>query len=184
MKKKKTPSLKLQSTAYHEAGHHAMKWNFGLSLGPVTIKPDDANNTLGTSAYHHLPIKGQTIQRLWEYDTPTPGQIQSIENLVIVCLAGREAERIFRPKKKGLWGASQDYAQAQNMLHILVDEASRQFPIYWKLLLVRTQETLSTPMVWTAVEGLAQALLERETLTGKEAEQAIQEAIQRKVQSR
>jgi len=176
-KGKKGPSLTLQCTAYHEAGHHAMKWHFGMSLGAVTIKPDNANNTLGSSAHTHQPIKNNTIQKLLDYEDPTPRQIQRIERMVMVCLAGREAERIFMPKKKGLCGASEDYAQAQSTLRILVDEASRQFPIYWKLLLVRTQEILSTPMVWTAVKGLARALLERETLSGKESKQVIQEAF-------
>ena len=179
--KKTKPMLRLQCTAYREAGHHAMKWEFGFSLGKVTIKPDLENNRLGYSADHHPPFKKETIQRLWEYDRPTPGQVCRIENRVMVCLAGREAERIFRPKKKGLCGASKDYEQAQNLLHILVDEASPEFPVYWKLLWLRTQGVLKSPMVWTAVEGLAQALLERETLTRKEAKQLIQQAIQKKI---
>ena len=184
MKKKKTPSLKLQSTAYHEAGHHAMKWEFGFSLGKVTIKPDLENNLLGSSGHHHPPLRIDTIKRLWEIDVPTPRQTQRIENMIMVCLAGREAERIFRPKKKGLCGASGDYEQAQNLLHILVDEASPEFPVYWKLLWLRTQGALKSPVVWTAVEGLAKALLERETLTGKEAKQVILDATQKKIISR
>jgi len=180
-KNKKAPSLILQGTAYHEAGHHAMKWHFGLSLGPITIKPDHENNTLGTSAYHHTPFKNETIKKLWEYESPSPGQVRRIENQVMVCLAGREAERIFRPKKRGLCGAWTDNEEAQNFLHILVDEISPQFPVYWKLLLLRTQDTLSTPVVWTAVEALATALLERETLNGREARKVILDAIQNRV---
>lgn len=181
---KKGLSLTLQSTAYHEAGHHVMKWHLGLSLGPVTIKPDHENKTLGTSFYHRTPFKKETIQKLWEYEYPTPGQVRRIENLVMVCLAGREAERIFKPKRRWLGKPSKDDEQAQNFLHVLVDEISPQFPVYWKLLWLRTKDTLSTPMVWNAVEGLTQALLERETLTGKEAKQVILEAIQKKIISR
>lgn len=96
---KKNPSLTLQSTAYHEAGHHAMKWEFGFSLGKVTIKPDLENHLLGSSGHHHPPLRIETIKRLWEVDVPTPRQVQRIENMIMVCLAGREAERIFRPNR-------------------------------------------------------------------------------------
>ena len=183
-KGKKGPSLRLQCTAYHEAGHHVLKWHFGLSLGAVTIKPDHENYILGSSSHHHPAFKKETIQRLLDYETPTQRQERRIENQVMVCLAGREAERIFRPKSRRLCGPSQDYKQAQNFLNILVDNASRQYPVYWKLLLLRTQDILSTPMIWTAVEGLATALLEREILNGKEARKVICEAIQNRVGAR
>ncbi len=183
-KVQKGPSLRLQSTAYHEAGHHAMKWEFGFSLGKVTIKPDLENNLLGSSAHHHPPLKIETIKNLWEIDLPTPSQTDRIEKMIMVFLAGRVAERIFRPKKKGLCGASSDYDKAGKLLKLLVDYASRQYPVYWNLLFIRTQEFLSNPYTWTIVEGLTQALLERETLTGKEAKQVILEAIQKKIVSR
>jgi len=179
MKNKKTPSLTLQSTAYHEAGHHVMKWHLGLSMGEVTIKPDHENDTLGSSASHHQIFKRELLEELWEISSPTPGQEKRIENHIMVCFAGREADLIFRPKKKGLYGASGDYNQAQLLLHILVDEISPQFPVYWKLLLLRTRGILALPGVWCAVEGLAQALLERETLSGRESRKVIREARDR-----
>ncbi len=95
----------------------------------------------------------------------------------MVCLAGREAELIFRPRNIGMGGSSQDYEQAHRLLHILVDEISRQYRVYWKLLLLRTQDTLSAPPVWCAVEGLAEELLEKGTLTGKEAREVINESL-------
>ena len=183
-KNKKPPSLTLQSTAYHEAGHHAMKRHLGLSMGKVTIKPDHENDTLGSSAYRHQIFKREIIEAFLELVRPTPGQVKRIENHIMVCLAGREAELIFRPGKRGLAGARDDYEQVHIMLHILVHEFSPQFPVYWKLLLLRTRDILALPGVWCAVEGLAQALLERETLSGKESRKVIMAAFERRMKAK
>ena len=179
MKNKKTPSPAMRSAAYHEAGHHVMKRHLGLSMGKVTIKPDLENNLLGASLYSHQIFKREIIEAFLELVRPTPGQVKRIENHIMVCLAGREAELIFRPGKRGLAGAWDDYEQVHIMLHILVHEFSPQFPVYWKLLLLRTRDILALPGVWCAVEGLAQELLERETLSGKESRQVIMAAFER-----
>ena len=169
--------LRLQCTAYHEAGHHVLKWRLGIRLGKVTIKPDHKKGELGVSESHRPAFKKETIKKMCEDKKTTPGQTRRIENQIMVCLAGREAERIFRTKKRGLCGEPQDYEQAQNLLSILVDVISPQYRVYWKLLLLRTEDILSTPPVWCAVKGLAEALLKKETLTGKEAMEVIIKGI-------
>ena len=174
---KNKTKLKLKGTAYHEAGHHVLKWQLGIPLGKVTIKPDHEKGFLGVNKSHRPAFKKEIIEKMCEYKKTTPAQTRRIENQIMVCLAGREAELIFRPRYIGMGGSSQDYEQAHRLLHILVDEISRQYRVYFKLLLLRTQDTLSATPVWCAVKRLAEELLEKGTLTGKEAREVINESL-------
>ncbi len=152
--------------AYHETGHALLAHLEGVPFKYVTIKPDE--DSLG----HVLLIP---YSAKFRPDLGTNAAVRKrIESLVMVDFAGKCAEELHAKGRvrKGFMG---DFHDAVNLAsHIHSDE--RVLSAYLDYLWARTDATLKTAPNWKAVEALAAMLLAKETVTGREAKAAMEEA--------
>lgn len=136
--------LTRRGTAFHEAGHHVIAYRFGLVTDGVTIKPNDERGTLGDS---------------W-----SEGGLDDRAQ-VIVCLAGLAAQRMVAPDASVEVGAWGDYEQARELLERgAVDESLEILEVEAAALVAKDR---------AAIEAVAAALLEFETLPGDEGDRIV-----------
>lgn len=130
-----------ESTAYHEAGHAVVAYRLGLVVDSTTIRPDPAKETLGVSLSEGPWMNGSTD-----------------DDQITVLYAGLAAERLVEPGAQVEDGAFGDYEQAA-VLHGLESRPAH------------LEERAATVVAEhrAAIEAVAQALLEHETLPGDEA---------------
>lgn len=101
-----------------------------------------------------------------------------MEKLVLVSLAGIQAQRRYRPSSIRSWHAQADYHSAINMLSYFAPNAA-ELTAYFKLLRIRVDLLFDVPYKWAQVEALAAALLERHTLSAEEAVDVIRGTLPR-----
>jgi ATP-dependent Zn protease len=153
-------SAELKRTAYHEAGHAFVAWREGLPVKRVTIKPHDG--LLG--AVHHG--SGFMAKQLDDIDMAeiTPAIRGKLEKHIRVLLAGWLAERRYdRTANEQL--AHTDFRNAIDYM-MMMTNSQREMDLHFALL--RHQTTTMLRIGWPHVKALAAALLERETLRGKD----------------
>jgi hypothetical protein len=169
MPKLKQNNLAIQATAYHEAGHAVAAYRLGVSLRQVSIEPDES------SAGHvkHQRLLDKTVA----YDRSDRNRMR-VERLVIVCLAGLEAQRKFNARTVRHFHAHSDYQSAVGAVERFTT-SNEETQAYINYLLARTRSLLAEPGGWEEIIGLATALLERQRLTGKEAVRIIRGATNR-----
>ena len=159
-----------RNAAYHEAGHAVAHWFLDLRVGRVTIVPDEKNGTAGTCRggnalrRHHDPESaGFHDRHQWR-----------MERDVLVLLAGTEATRILTGRSDHV-GASSDYHKAIDLLSYYTPENTEESRLHFKLLRQRVRRLLT--LKWSAVQELAEQLLQRKTLSGKQAVAAMAEGM-------
>lgn len=160
---------RLEGTAYHEAGHAGMRLWLGRAVKRVTIVPDAEGRVLGYSA-SFLP--GRWLRP--DVDANDRGR-NWIEREVKMLLAGRWAEFKYAGRHSHV-GASGDDKKVCDLLSYLCG-SEEEITAYWKLLIIRTRQTLDDPPVWAGVTALASALLSAKTLNGREADRIFWEAV-------
>jgi hypothetical protein len=138
----------------------------GRDFTSVTIVPDEDAGSLG-----HVSCtawRDDFTPEFWSPadDDDTP---ELIERDVITSLAGMIAERRFRGRYNHV-GAADDLRQAVSMADYLSGDP-RDTERYLNRAWERAEALLAEH--WPAVETLAAALLERQTLTGDEAREII-----------
>jgi hypothetical protein len=150
--------------AYHEAGHAVMGWHLGAGFRSVSIRrgPRCSGWVWFCEA---LPADKERIDsRDWE-------------RAVLIYLAGPLAawpyERRFRAPS-----ARQDLERAYALVEKTAGTA-QEAREQWARLRELAWNILGREDLWRAVSALAQALLERETLTGREARRVIAAACGR-----
>jgi hypothetical protein len=170
-------SSQLKSTAYHEAGHAVAAWwlNIGLRRKGVTIVPDRAEGILGSSTSR------QTIGRGIEWATSDKNRIR-VERRVQMMLAGEVAQRRFAPGSVRHYHAESDRIKAIDALSYFAAD-QRELEAWLKLLYIRTENMFANPNIWRATEVLATALMQRQTIGGKEAKEIIYEAVNQSAHS-
>jgi hypothetical protein len=97
-----------------------------------------------------------------------------VENEIMALLAGGIAEKIHF----GRWNhvcASSDHYAAVNLAGYLTPSIE-ETQAYVKWLCIRTERMLTQPQQWLMVEAVAEALLERETLSVMAARRIMKEA--------
>jgi hypothetical protein len=161
-------STELERTAYHEAGHAvaAVLLCCGLKDRGVTIVPyvrvdkDDMGKVKETQA-----VGGCSIA----------DGVMDVREVCVALLAGHEAQNIFR-KGSSHWlgGALDDFAQVEVLLTKEVTADPQLIQKYTKEYAAEAKALLLTH--WRAVERLAAALLERQTVSGPEAEELVWKA--------
>lgn len=165
--KKKTPqkvTIKLESTAYHEAGHAVVQNHFGIKIKKITIVPD--GDSLGSVSgalaigEHRLDVDKSDKVRL------------KTERDVMIFLAGRIAERKFNLKGYRHYGASQDINHSMKMLSLFTRSREEQMA-YHRFLEERTKNIINEPMIWELIQSVAKELLLCETLTGKQFDEVV-----------
>lgn len=149
--------------AYHEAGHAVLARHFGLSVKMVSIAMTD--DWSGVTRY----APGMSAERIQDDDTEAARLHK--EHLVCVALAGYMAGKRASPDASDDDG-SPDRDKAIDLLFVLARPG--HIPDYEKHLRNRTDCLLDS--LWHRVKAVAQALLERETLSKKELLEVIEDA--------
>ncbi len=161
----------LESTAYHEAGHAVAAWKLGVRTKKLSIVPDAADGSLGS--HQHSPyFTGINL----EFDD-SPRAQRRVENIAIVCCVGAHSQRRFHPRGFRNYHAEADWHRAISLLSYLAGD-NEVLEAYFKLIDLQAKKFVQSQANWCAIEGVAEALLERHALTGAEAKAVIFESIQ------
>ena len=151
-----------EKTAYHEAGHVVAAFEMGISVRYVTIRP------------HGKGLMGNTVLRPTRF---TPG----VGGHLIIELAGASAAQLFRPDacpedddqvpdaidRAGIRDDLEQVLDAANLL-FNTDEEKQD---YLKKMIDRTDKLVESNWCQEAIQDIAEALLEKNTLTGREAKE-------------
>ncbi len=157
----KTNRKRLQGTAYHEAGHAVARWEKRLPFKHATIVPQKAEGNLGHVLFAKPP----------NGSTSSPGNQIALgdnrRNLIIVDFAGSAGEELFEGHRHA------DYLSAVNFaIHVFGPQDTVRALLHLCFLEARD---LVDVLSW-AVEGVAEPLIERKTLTAAEVNQPILDA--------
>lgn len=197
----------LEGTALHEAGHAVMAWFCDHIIGVVSIIPDYDDNSAGhvlsddkgcNSLFepfelHPYPeAPGGWVVRLGETEArpltdneqrclELQEEIQVLpraERCAMVYAAGEVVERIANPGITEWPGAQDDWAKAAEHLDILASDEGIDVGQAKARVIDRSEALLKEPIVWAAVEAVANALLEHEKMDGKAVVEVIRSAFQ------
>lgn len=161
------PTKALISTAYHEAGHAVAAYFENIKVKQATIVPDDDFFGMVT----HQQIQ-KHIRDALEFGSITPTKRARTESFIIVSLAGSIAEQKHRGRSNYV-GSAQDRHDAVELVSRL-SGSEEEANAYLKWLHVRAANLIK--IHWWAVDAVAKALLDSETLTGDELQQVIRTA--------
>ena len=158
----------LESAAYHEAGHAVAAWHCGVRTKSLSIVPE--SDSAGRHVRH--PYFGGLKL---EIDS-SPRAQRRVENMALVCCAGPAAQRRFDPKRFRSYHAQGDWYEAMNLLSYLTND-DEVLMAHFKLIELRARKLIALPSVWSLIEAVARALLERRHLTGKEVRAIISDGM-------
>jgi ATP-dependent Zn protease len=159
------PASKSQSqiaTAYHEAGHAVMAYLMSRPVEKVTI----CAANLQTGGFRLGACKMQKGRSKASSDV--------VEDEVLIMLAGMVAESHVT-KRYCLDGAAQDLRAVRRLLANRAPN-ERQLERLAKRMLDKTEYLLSDDVNKTAVQLIAQELLEKETISGRAVRHLFEEA--------
>ena len=167
MKSKTTKKItrSLKSTAYHEAGHAVLKFEFDLKIEKVTIVRD--GDCLGS-------VKGKRAVTSRQVDKDNFGMARlKAEKDVMVMLAGGIAQKKFDPKTYKRDHCRSDFQSAWEMLSFF-SRSEKETVAYREYLKLRTENFIvCRPYRWKMIQAVAEELLLRQTLTGQQVKEAI-----------
>ena len=161
----------LQTIAYHEAGHCVVAILCGLQVRHVTIRPGQRKNTRGYFTLGHVALRqSRSVQ--------SPEQVQArIIGWLLTCYAGLICQRILAGESsENLSSAEDDYQTALAIQSKCLAEPHRteaNIKQFSKIACLSTIQFLASPGVWQDVVSVANALIERTTLTGGQAKRLI-----------
>ncbi len=161
----------LESTAYHEAGHAFAAWRLGVRTTALSIVPD--GDAKGFHAHRTYFRSLDLVFLPHAYDS-SPRAQRRVENMALVCCAGPAAQRHFNPRGFRTYHAEDDWHQAVDLL-LRKSENTEIVEAYFKLIELRAQNFVAGRWQWPLIECLAEALLKRQRLTGKEVRRVIGE---------
>jgi hypothetical protein len=168
-------SRSIQRTAYHEAGHVVMAFALRRAVRHVSIVPDDSSD--GRLVKHKLT---DNFHPDYESDARTR---RLVEREIMICLAGGVALAKFQGNRRDL-GDDQDWRHAVYLADYVssgvggyVGDDGEATVAYLRWLQVRAKILLSLPWHWRAVEEIAQSLVERKELSGREARRIYRAAL-------
>ena len=146
-------------TAYHEAGHAVIAIMVGRTVNKVSIVP--GGKRLGVCKMN----KGRT-----------KASQDALEADLLILLAGMAAEG----RKSGRYnmqGASQDIRDAEKLALMRAGNANQAGKVL-KRALDKVHHLFDQAATWNATKAIAQALLESQTISGREAEHHYRLAIE------
>lgn len=196
MKKRKLSKLQERLTAYHEAGHALAYYLFDIKLKFITIIPDFEKGELGRTQ----PVEKGFIplQRFISAPSVLESRID-FERLIITSFAGYAAEIKYRHRQSKslaninlgrvgkeikLYSGEEPTSDGdfkkirilfESFIHIRNGFSMERFEheSYYQWLWFRTANIISRDESWNAIDALAQVLLEKKEITGKQAEKIL-----------
>src|SRR5262245_54406910 len=163
--KPRRPTAAEIATAYHEAGHALAAWKNGIGIRRISIVPK--GDKLGR-LQRRTPLRAIHF----EWDGSDRARMRA-EKLIEVSLAGPAAQRRFKPSSFRHCQAHSDHRQAVDLADYL-NGNSEQAQLYLRWMERRASDLVAN--FWPLVEALALVLLERRTMTGKEAAEVFMAA--------
>jgi ATP-dependent Zn protease len=146
-------------TAYHEAGHAVIAIVVGRAVNKVSIIP--GGNKLGVCKMNKGRKKASQ---------------DALEADLLILLAGMAAEG----RKSGgynMQGASQDLRDAEKLALMRAGNA-RQAGKVLRRALDKVHNHFNQPATWTATKSIAEALLESDSISGREADHLYRLAVE------
>ena len=156
--------------AHHEAGHAVAAVTFRRSIVRVSIEPDQHG-------------RGRLDQRPQRFDVPAHGEVpawtrRAVNADIVVAWAG--------PLSEERVAGSYDHETAEHDLDRMFDAAmvvtagfAQEALAYVEWLRWRTVRFLQEPALWSQVEAVATALVERRSLAAADVRQAMSAAGRR-----
>lgn len=168
MKTRSANRGQLEAVAYHEAGHAVAAWLLHIPIRKVTIVPE--GDALGYVLRRGVAFPKRVREALecggWSDRDEAWAQFIA-ERHAMYCIAGMEAQKRFNPRSVRIHHWESDHDAAMDGLYRLCPtEALR---LYWKIMRIRTKCLLDRRDARDAVKAVAEALMERKTLSGEEA---------------
>ena len=157
-------------TAVHEAGHAVAARAFGRSVRRITLIPDE--DALAHTLAHPLPAWFNP-EHHWD------GRVRNrLEQIVMVFCAGGIAQAHVDPDEAApLWGSVPDMGQATALCLFASGGNEDEAAAYLEWLRLRAFAIVWNPVSWAGIESLAAALLKSPTMSGKQANLAIQAGL-------
>ena len=146
--KLRSRAIQLETVAYHEAGHALCAWHFEIPFGKkaLSIVPND-------SSKGRFQLKDILKGTRFDVDDSDRARMK-MEKLVLVSLAGIQAQRRYRSSSIRSWHAQADYHSAINILSYFAPNPA-ELAAYFKLLRIRVDLLFNVPYKWAQVEALA-----------------------------
>jgi hypothetical protein len=162
---RKPPKItKLESTAFHEAGHAAAAFHLGKAVQSVSIVPDKEDGSLGH-------CQGNGYPDWFSPDTVIDGRARAFaERETIFLFAGPAAEARVRGRHNHLWAGTDHHNAYHLASHFCGGNEETSAYLAW--LAARAKNLIHDPFIWSGVESLAKALLTHQTMTGRKARAA------------
>jgi hypothetical protein len=156
-----------RATAFHEAGHAVAAFAFGIPIlrKGITVIPGDGYDG---QCHHSGSIGGDPNTNRSE------AMKSKAERQSIVALAGMQAQRRYRRYSVRRYHGHNDYLRAANLLSHFT-ESREEEGVWLRLLQIRAERLVE--IWWPTIERLADVLVEKQTLTGKQVEQLIRDAL-------
>jgi hypothetical protein len=162
--KKKRSQKAIEATAHHEAGHAVAAFRNKLPIRSVTI--ERAEGASGQVSHANPLFKDNP-----EWDTSAKTQ-RRIEVSALVSLAGEAAQRKFNPRSVRHFHSADDRSNALHVLEYLsANEDERE--AYYRLISIRARNFVNSSFNWMLITGLAQELLLRRTISGKQVKELL-----------
>ena len=144
-----------------------MRLELGRRPVRATIRPNHGEGTLG-----HVDHRRTRLDVEW-FDDNDWRLRRWAETDIMTAFAGPEAERRFRGRRNNI-GARSDHRWAMDVA--IQSEGLGERPgAYLKWLHLKVSDYIANVNIWKSIESVASALLEKETLTGREVREAWRE---------
>ena len=160
-----------KATAFHEAGHAVVAFCEGVRLKRLVLGSDDDAN--GSATFRPL-------FRSLSAETMSPRQERRLLSSVRISLAGAIAQRKAFHRSVRRWQSEDDENGARERVEWFLSGQPRPSSdelASAHLEVARIEASLILESRWNLVEALAGALLDRRTMTGKEAESLLRERL-------
>lgn len=164
MSRAKQKTTKLESIAYHEAGHAALAFFHRVPFKYVTIVPNEEEDTLGHVLHRKWP------ESLRPYSHFVTRFRVYVEKRIMVLLAGPLAETK-STGRRNLIHARSDHRTIANLAgYVCTSDAEAKHFVAW--LEERTRQFLETDVVWAGLTGIVKELLAHNVLSSNKARAA------------
>jgi hypothetical protein len=149
------PSAEEAATAYHEAGHAVMALYLGRPIHKVSIVPGQSDIGVRHAGNCRIQKGSSRASKDW------------LEDEVLILLAGLVAESRWTGRE-AMEGAAQDLRMVRRFVESRAG-SGRQTERLERRWLSKTEHILSDPVLWWAVERIAEELLHRKSISGRNA---------------